>query len=146
MPAAPPPPDATDTPGPDADPTPGRGPVPGPDLAGQAGPRRQQVALRLLGELLELPPEGLELGRDAPRCAGVPGLSELLGVSRHHARLSWRGRVPFVEDLGSLNGTFVDGEAVVEPRPLLPGQTLRLGRDVEVEVVELEFDQDGIPL
>jgi hypothetical protein len=121
-------------------------PMPEPDQLEQPGPQRLQVALRLLGQLLELPPEGLELGRDAPRCASLPGLSDLHQVSRRHARVDWRGNVPFISDLQSRNGTYVNGERVTEPRPLLPGQTLRLGLDVEVQVVELDLDEYGLPL
>jgi hypothetical protein len=140
MPPPPPPPDPTgaQASGPDPSPT--------PDPGGPPPAQRLPVALRLLGELLELPPDGMELGRDAPRCADLPGMSDLTQVSRSHARLSWRDNVLIVEDLRSLNGTFVNGEMVLEPRPLFPGQMLRLGQDVEVEVVELQFDEDGTPL
>jgi hypothetical protein len=119
--------------------------MPQPGVTSRPEPGQMPVALRLLGEQLELPPDGLELGRDAPRCADLPGMGELYQVSRHHARLFWRGSVPYVEDLRSTNGTFVDGKRVEEPRPLLPGQTLRLGLDVEVEVVALDLDEYGLP-
>ena len=39
-------------------------------------------------------------------------------VSRLHARIEMRDDGVFVEDLGSRNGTSVDGEAVTEPRRL----------------------------
>lgn len=39
-------------------------------------------------------------------------------VSRYHARLSIRGCGIAIEDLGSKNGTFVDGRRVEEPHPL----------------------------
>ncbi|AXK47027.1 FHA domain-containing protein [Brachybacterium saurashtrense] len=38
-------------------------------------------------------------------------LGDLL-VSRRHARISWDGPSPVVEDLGSVNGTYVDGHRI----------------------------------
>jgi hypothetical protein len=51
-------------------------------------------------------------------------------VSRHHARV-WAadGRV-LIEDSGSANGTFVNGEQLTAPLPLVDGDRIRLG-DVE---------------
>jgi pSer/pThr/pTyr-binding forkhead associated (FHA) protein len=54
-------------------------------------------------------------------------------VSRHHARVSPHGSVAVVEDLGSRNGTFVNGEAIHGPTRLAPGDQLQLG----VTLVEL---------
>ena len=50
-------------------------------------------------------------------------------VSRRHVRLGVEAGGLFAEDLNSLNGTLVDGEAIppFEPTPLAPGQTLALG-------------------
>jgi pSer/pThr/pTyr-binding forkhead associated (FHA) protein len=47
-------------------------------------------------------------------------------ISRAHCRLSEREGRPWVEDLGSLNGTFVNEERVEEARPLKDGDLLRL--------------------
>ncbi len=61
---------------------------------------------------------------------------EGIGVSRRHARVFLRDREAWVEDLGSRNGTFVDGERLRGPRRLLPGQVLALGgHELQVEVV-----------
>jgi pSer/pThr/pTyr-binding forkhead associated (FHA) protein len=54
-------------------------------------------------------------------------------VSRHHARVSPHGPAAVVEDLGSRNGTFVNGEAIHGPTRLAPGDQLQLG----VTLVEL---------
>jgi pSer/pThr/pTyr-binding forkhead associated (FHA) protein len=54
-------------------------------------------------------------------------------VSRHHARITPSGSGAVVEDLGSRNGTFVNGEAVPGPTHLVPGDQLQLG----VTLVEL---------
>jgi hypothetical protein len=58
-------------------------------------------------------------------------------VSGHHARLSWDGAGWWVEDLGSANGTVVDGrpcQANARCR-LAPGAQLALG-DLVLELVE----------
>lgn len=47
-------------------------------------------------------------------------------VSGHHAQLTWRADELWVEDLGSRNGTVVNGESVQEAR-LKAGDVLRLG-------------------
>jgi hypothetical protein len=49
-------------------------------------------------------------------------------VSRVHALLEWLGGWWFVQDLGSRNGTFVNGERVQVRRALRPSDELRLGR------------------
>lgn len=48
-------------------------------------------------------------------------------VSRLHAALVWRGDELVVEDLGSSNGTFVNGERVLSPRTVVAGDTVRFG-------------------
>ena len=49
------------------------------------------------------------------------------GVSRHHARIVVSGDEARVEDLGSKNGTFVDGEPVTGTRLLRDGSEIRIG-------------------
>ena len=48
-------------------------------------------------------------------------------VSRRHARIRLDGPKPVIEDLGSTNGTFVNGEQVTEPRELDVGDLVRFG-------------------
>src|SRR5207237_386632 len=53
-------------------------------------------------------------------------------VSRRHARLARDERGHYrIEDLGSANGTFVDGARIAAPTPLSDGVKLRFG-DVEL--------------
>jgi pSer/pThr/pTyr-binding forkhead associated (FHA) protein len=54
-------------------------------------------------------------------------------ISRHHAQITPSGSGAVVEDLGSRNGTFVNGEAVHGPTHLTPGDQLQLG----VTLIEL---------
>lgn len=48
-------------------------------------------------------------------------------VSRLHAALVWRGGTLVLEDLGSSNGTWVNGERVLSPRSVVAGDNLRFG-------------------
>src|SRR5205085_24500 len=59
-------------------------------------------------------------------------------LSRHHARFRRldTGQV-LVEDLGSTNGTHVNGERIAAPRILAPGDTVTFGR------TSLEFHADS---
>jgi predicted component of type VI protein secretion system len=84
-------------------------------------------SLRLIpsaGRPLEVPPErsGVVVGRSGEADFTLEDGS----VSRRHARLEWRGDAWFVVDLGSANGTFVDGQRVGESR-LDAGQEVRFG-------------------
>ncbi len=62
------------------------------------------------------------LGRDA----GCDVVLALRSVSRRHAELTVRGGVCVVRDLGSVNGTWVNGDRVLEAR-LRAGDHLHLG-------------------
>ena len=48
-------------------------------------------------------------------------------VSRLHARIEMRDDGVYVEDLGSRNGTLVDGEPVAKSRPLANGDEITIG-------------------
>jgi DNA-binding winged helix-turn-helix (wHTH) protein len=59
-----------------------------------------------------------------------PGVSIRLDsprVSRNHARVTASGRTVSVEDLGSKNGTFVQGVRIQEPTRLEPGDDVQIG-------------------
>ena len=49
-------------------------------------------------------------------------------VSAEHAVLTYRGRAWYLEDRGSTNGTYVNGERVDEPSPLGFGDEVQVGR------------------
>ncbi len=53
-------------------------------------------------------------------------------MSRQHARIVWSGSGYVVEDLGSTNGTFVNGGGDTGSRALKSGDILRLGEEVEL--------------
>jgi pSer/pThr/pTyr-binding forkhead associated (FHA) protein len=48
-------------------------------------------------------------------------------VSASHAKLQRREGIWIIADLGSTNGTFVDGERITDETPLGPGSTIRFG-------------------
>ena len=48
-------------------------------------------------------------------------------ASGHHAQLTRHGGLLYVEDLGSTNGTFVNGRKTVGATPLRSGDTVRVG-------------------
>ena len=82
------------------------------------------------GRLIEISGE-LVLGRSQEGPGRVPDGE----ISRTHARVYVESDGGLaIEDLGSTNGTFVRGERITGPRPLSPGDTLRLGQTtLEVE-------------
>ena len=44
-----------------------------------------------------------------------------------HARVYEQGRILVIEDLGSTNGTYLNEELLDGPRPLHPGDRVRIG-------------------
>jgi pSer/pThr/pTyr-binding forkhead associated (FHA) protein len=64
-----------------------------------------------------------------------------LGISRNHARLRREGNTYVVEDLGSANGTFVNGDQV-QRQPLQEGDVITLGKH-EIVYKQEETVQTG---
>lgn len=111
-----------------------------PALAGASGapaapggkPPKKGARLRIVepaarkGETYTLTDE-LTVGRGGG-CAVV--LPDDQFVSTVHARLYRRGDDLFVEDLGSRNGTFVNGEKIASPTRLRRGDRVQFGETV----------------
>lgn len=58
-------------------------------------------------------------------------------ASAEHARLLLRGSAWQIEDLGSTNGTFVNGHRIRRTQRLRPGDTVQIGRTIlRFDVVE----------
>ena len=55
-------------------------------------------------------------------------------ASSHHARFQIARGLWFVEDLGSTNGTRLNGRRFHEPQPLKKGDKIRIGRAVMIVV------------
>ncbi len=80
-----------------------------------------------LPALIELGDEPLTIGRDPANAVRVPATS-YPSVSTHHARVALVGSDIVVEDLGSTNGTLVNGQPIARAL-LATGDTFQLGAD-----------------
>ena len=89
------------------------------------------------GRDVELPlTKEVNIGRLDPASASFPdidltsdgGLEK--GVSRRHAKITRRGSEVFIEDLGSINGTFLNRKKLTPylPQVLKSGDELQLGK------------------
>jgi pSer/pThr/pTyr-binding forkhead associated (FHA) protein len=61
-------------------------------------------------------------------------------ISRRHARLSFQGGKYILEDLGSTNGTFVNGQRLAGPRVLKTGEVVSFGEQIVLVFEALTFD------
>ena len=64
------------------------------------------------------------LGRSSQNDVVIPDAS----LSRHHARISLKDGIPYLEDLGSLNGTSINEERITMPHPLREDDDIQLGQ------------------
>ena len=80
------------------------------------------------GKETDLAALSFRIGRDADSdlVIGSPA------VSRRHARIFHEYDLYRIEDLGSSNGTFVNGERLVEPRTLRDGDVIKLGTVIQL--------------
>lgn len=70
--------------------------------------------------------ESVTLGRES----SLDCVLDVRSVSRRHARIERRGDAFFISDLGSTNGTVVNGVRIVRPTHLAGGETIQLGDEV----------------
>lgn len=81
------------------------------------------------GQLFPLALETIMVGRDPASDIPIDDVE----VSRRHARLIRTDEGYQIQDVGSTNGTFVDGKRLAgEPQLLLPGQVIILGSNVNL--------------
>ncbi len=85
-------------------------------LTVQRGPQR--------GQRFSVTKDSIVIGR----VAGSDVVISDPEVSRRHASITWEGGQPVIKDLGSTNGTFVNGVRVAGPRALSDGDTIGLGK------------------
>lgn len=74
------------------------------------------------GVAYDIPDNGATLGR-----GDVEIQLEDPFASARHARISRQGYVLVIEDLGSTNGTYLNGEPLSGPQPLHPGDRIKIG-------------------
>ena len=116
------------------------------------GPLRLRLRIRNTGRVVEAPlDKTIHLGRLDPGSDSLPevdfsqddGLDN--GVSRRHARILVRAGHVVVQDLGSINGTAVNGQRLAPylSEELHNGDQLQLGKImVEVELSRWESSQE----
>lgn len=90
------------------------------------GAKGYKILYEKLGILLEIPESGLILGRSSQKADFR--IRDNSDVSRRHCKLYRKGSDMYVQDLSSLNGTFVDGN----PVPVGSGVLLRSGNVISV--------------
>ncbi len=78
------------------------------------------------GRTYDVASHKVTVGRQAGNDLVVPDEQ----VSRKHAEIEERGGVMFVTDLGSSNGTFVNGTRISSPQTLRSGDTVQIGTTV----------------
>ena len=106
-------------------------PAPAPPASGTAAGVRVTRPPALAGRSFPVDADEMTIGR-APGCAV---LLDDPTVSSLHARLTRRGDQVVLEDLGSRNGTLLNGRRLKVATALAPGDRLGVGPNVELEVL-----------
>lgn len=78
------------------------------------------------GVTFPLEGDQLTIGRDSSNSVAINDAE----VSRRHSRLSFQGGKYVIEDLGSTNGTFVNGQRLAGPVVLKAGDVVSLGEQI----------------
>jgi transcriptional regulator with PAS, ATPase and Fis domain len=91
-------------------------------------------------QVFRVPPAGLVIGRE------LLGATSDDRISRQHARVVWKDRRFAVTDLGSRNGTYVGGHALVDREvTVTPPSIVRTGRTVSVLLEDVrKFEGAGV--
>jgi predicted component of type VI protein secretion system len=91
------------------------------------------------GKIYELVQEEITIGRDISNRIVINDPE----VSRRHARLTAQMGGYVIEDLGSTNGTFVDGQRLMGPHLLRPGQVVMFGEKITLAYEAMGFDPNA---
>lgn len=79
------------------------------------------------GQRFELPDEPIVIGRESRHLPLTDNT-----VSRRHCELTYRDEILLLTDLGSANGTFINGLRLNSPQAVRVGDQLRIGRTLMV--------------
>lgn len=90
------------------------------------------------GTIYPLDASEIIIGRDASNVIAINDAE----VSRKHAKLSLQNSGYVIQDLGSTNGTFINGQRITGSQELKPGDTVTLGENI-VLVFEAAFDPNA---
>jgi DNA-binding winged helix-turn-helix (wHTH) protein len=93
------------------------------EVAREESPRVARMYVTTADRQFPLVEGTVEIGRSSEVAIRI----DAAGVSRHHARLVVSGNEARVEDLGSKNGTFVEGKPIVSACLLKDGDEIRIG-------------------
>jgi len=88
------------------------------------------------GVIFPLEGDQLIIGRDASNSVAINDAE----ISRKHSRLSFQGGKYVLEDLGSTNGTFVNGQRLAGPVVLKPGDVVSLGEQIVLMYDAINID------
>jgi predicted component of type VI protein secretion system len=90
------------------------------------------------GKSFELTKPEIYIGRDIHNDVVINDAE----VSRKHSRMTMQAGGYVLEDLGSTNGTFVNGQRLMGPHVLRPNELIMLGENVSL-VFETSFDANA---
>ncbi len=79
-----------------------------------------------IGKIFPLDAQEVTIGRDAANIIAINDAE----ISRRHARMELRGSAYVIQDLGSTNGTFVNGTRISGMQVLNPGDTVAFGEGI----------------
>jgi len=91
-----------------------------------------------IGKVFPLEGPEISIGREGTNTIAINDVE----VSRKHARMELRGPAYLIQDLGSTNGTFVNGQRVTSPQVLNPGDSISLGEGIVLSY-ESAFDPNA---
>lgn len=94
-----------------------------------------------IGRTYALETSETTLGRDAANRIAINDVE----ISRKHARILKQGEEYLLEDLGSTNGTFINGQRISGSHPIKIGDMIAMGENVVLQC-EADFDPDATML
>jgi hypothetical protein len=79
-----------------------------------------------VGAIYPLEDESISIGRDASNTIQINDAE----ISRRHSRMQFQGGKYVIEDLGSTNGTHVNGQRIMSAYVLKPGDVVSFGEGI----------------